>query len=298
MGKGRVADCIASFNRQSDGHQAVARPSGGDDSNSQVQGCTDHTECLDVVTATEIEAKEPHMPSRGATTSGVDATPFGSSPTSEDEKRHAAAKPALECEGSDCEGPSCTEVNTPATERKQAATQLNQEAEGPDCRICYMADKVENLISPCACCGSLQYAHLDCLKAWALERMAMTCEICESKYKPDIAVHFEAAVREALEQHRREGRSGVVVINIGGSPQEEVRPRSTQMHIALAGTGMVLLLLVFLYFVLYTADVAQMSPYLAIFLRLTAFLLPVYLVAHGIYRCYRNRQTAQFESYR
>lgn len=71
-----------------------------------------------------------------------------------------------------------------------------------------------------------------------------------------------------------------------------------QMHLALAGTGMVLLLLVFLYFVLYTADVAQMSPYLAIFLRLAAFLLPVYLVGHGIFRCYRQRRAARLEFYR
>lgn len=296
MGKGRVADCIASLNKLSDDHQAVSRTSGENELISHAQFCRDETACPIAVKVPEIEANEPDVLSTGATTGADDARPLGSSRTSEVEKIQAAIELPQEREGSACRDPSFPGVNrTPETERKQEET---QEAEGPDCRICYMADKVENLISPCTCCGSLQYAHLDCLKAWALERLSMTCEICESKYKPDIAAHFEAAVKELLEQHKREQRTGTVVINIGGSPQEEARPRGSQMHIALAGTGMVLLLLVFLYFVLYTADVTQMSPYLAIFLRLTAFLLPVYLVAHGIYRCYRNRQATHYESYR
>lgn len=64
-----------------------------------------------------------------------------------------------------------------------------------------------------------------------------------------------------------------------------------QMHLVVGAAGVLLLVLVFLYFVLYTSDTGNMSPYLAITLRLLAFILPVYFIFHTAVRCWRSRPT-------
>ncbi len=38
---------------------------------------------------------------------------------------------------------------------------------------------------------------------WAQENHSMTCEICETKYKPEVADKFDEAVRTAAERQRQ-----------------------------------------------------------------------------------------------
>ncbi|XP_074567651.1 uncharacterized protein LOC141824290 isoform X2 [Curcuma longa] len=53
-----------------------------------------------------------------------------------------------------------------------------------DCRICQEEDHMENLEVPCACNGSLKYAHRACIQHWCNEKGDTTCEICHVQYKP------------------------------------------------------------------------------------------------------------------
>ncbi|CAL0308112.1 unnamed protein product [Lupinus luteus] len=52
-----------------------------------------------------------------------------------------------------------------------------------ECRICQEEDVVSNLESPCACCGSLKYAHRKCVQHWCNEKGDITCEICHQPYQ-------------------------------------------------------------------------------------------------------------------
>ncbi|XP_078444296.1 uncharacterized protein LOC144713564 [Wolffia australiana] len=52
-----------------------------------------------------------------------------------------------------------------------------------ECRICQEEDGIKNLDSPCACRGSLKYAHRACLQQWVNEKGDLTCEICHESYK-------------------------------------------------------------------------------------------------------------------
>ncbi|KAL9273591.1 putative E3 ubiquitin ligase SUD1 [Drosera capensis] len=47
-----------------------------------------------------------------------------------------------------------------------------------ECRICQEEDSVNNLENPCACCGSLKFAHRKCVQKWINEKGDVTCEIC------------------------------------------------------------------------------------------------------------------------
>ncbi|KAG8383086.1 hypothetical protein BUALT_Bualt05G0148000 [Buddleja alternifolia] len=53
-----------------------------------------------------------------------------------------------------------------------------------ECRICQEEDSVNNLESPCACSGSLKYAHRKCVQHWCNEKGDITCEICHQPYQP------------------------------------------------------------------------------------------------------------------
>nr|XP_010926555.1 uncharacterized protein LOC105048801 isoform X1 [Elaeis guineensis]XP_019707451.1 uncharacterized protein LOC105048801 isoform X1 [Elaeis guineensis] len=53
-----------------------------------------------------------------------------------------------------------------------------------ECRICQEEDHVKNLEIPCACSGSLKYAHRTCVQRWCNEKGDITCEICHEQYNP------------------------------------------------------------------------------------------------------------------
>lgn len=53
-----------------------------------------------------------------------------------------------------------------------------------ECRICQEEDSIKNLEVPCACSGSLKYAHRKCVQRWCDEKRDILCEICRQPYKP------------------------------------------------------------------------------------------------------------------
>ncbi|KAE8707412.1 RING/FYVE/PHD zinc finger superfamily protein isoform 2 [Hibiscus syriacus] len=53
-----------------------------------------------------------------------------------------------------------------------------------ECRICQEEDDIKNLETPCACSGSLKFAHRKCVQHWCNEKGDITCEICHQPYQP------------------------------------------------------------------------------------------------------------------
>ncbi|PKI75465.1 uncharacterized protein LOC116199911 [Punica granatum] len=54
-----------------------------------------------------------------------------------------------------------------------------------ECRICQEEDSVQNLENPCACSGSLKYAHRKCVQHWCNEKGDTICEICHQQFQPN-----------------------------------------------------------------------------------------------------------------
>lgn len=52
------------------------------------------------------------------------------------------------------------------------------------CRICHDEDEPSNMEAPCACCGSLKYAHRRCVQMWCNQKGDTVCEICLQPFKP------------------------------------------------------------------------------------------------------------------
>eukprot|EP00243_Klebsormidium_subtile_P001621 TRINITY_DN12928_c0_g1_i1.p1 TRINITY_DN12928_c0_g1~~TRINITY_DN12928_c0_g1_i1.p1 ORF type:complete len:302 (-),score=45.53 TRINITY_DN12928_c0_g1_i1:315-1220(-) len=62
------------------------------------------------------------------------------------------------------------------------------ESELIECRICQEEDELANLDTPCACTGSVKYAHPKCVQRWSNEKGDAVCEICHQPYKGYTAV--------------------------------------------------------------------------------------------------------------
>ncbi|KAL2349244.1 hypothetical protein Fmac_003244 [Flemingia macrophylla] len=89
--------------------------------------------------------------------------------------------------------PSESSPPPPPTEDAVAGTSAAATADGDEeepliqmaeCRICQEEDGVSNLETPCACSGSLKYAHRKCVQHWCDEKGDITCEICHQPYQP------------------------------------------------------------------------------------------------------------------
>jgi len=52
-----------------------------------------------------------------------------------------------------------------------------------ECRICQEEEEIFNLEVPCACSGSVKFAHRKCVQRWCNEKGDTTCEICHQTYK-------------------------------------------------------------------------------------------------------------------
>ncbi|KAL7172037.1 hypothetical protein ACSBR2_031684 [Camellia fascicularis] len=55
----------------------------------------------------------------------------------------------------------------------------------PSCRICHEEEfeSCKSLEAPCACSGTVKFAHRDCIQRWCNEKGNTTCEICLQKFE-------------------------------------------------------------------------------------------------------------------
>ncbi|KAI8522605.1 hypothetical protein RHMOL_Rhmol13G0008900 [Rhododendron molle] len=54
------------------------------------------------------------------------------------------------------------------------------------CRICHEEEfeSCKSLEAPCACSGTVKFAHRDCIQRWCNEKGNTVCEICLQKFEP------------------------------------------------------------------------------------------------------------------
>ncbi|XP_073300477.1 uncharacterized protein [Primulina huaijiensis] len=54
------------------------------------------------------------------------------------------------------------------------------------CRICHEeeSESCKSLEAPCACTGTVKFAHRDCIQRWCNEKRNTICEICLQKFEP------------------------------------------------------------------------------------------------------------------
>ncbi|XP_010259330.1 PREDICTED: uncharacterized protein LOC104598799 [Nelumbo nucifera] len=68
------------------------------------------------------------------------------------------------------------------------------------CRICHEEEleSSKNLEAPCACSGSVKFAHRECIQRWCNEKGNTTCEICLQKFEPGYTAPPKKAQQEEV----------------------------------------------------------------------------------------------------
>ncbi|KAK8578657.1 hypothetical protein V6N13_100484 [Hibiscus sabdariffa] len=57
-----------------------------------------------------------------------------------------------------------------------------------ECRICQEEDDFLSLEAPCACSGTLKFAHRKCIQRWCNKKGDITCEICKQEFSPNYSL--------------------------------------------------------------------------------------------------------------
>ncbi|XP_058077318.1 uncharacterized protein LOC131225745 [Magnolia sinica] len=179
------------------------------------------------------------------------------------------------------------------------------------CRICHEEGR-ENSITmetPCACSGTLKFAHRECIQRWCDEKGNTTCEICLQKFEPgytavpppkkarlaDVAV----TIRESLEVTGRNHELAIVVAEaeileaeFAECSSASERSTSCCRSIALAFT-MLLLVRHLVSVVNGVTDRYAFTLLTVLVLRAGGILLPLYILIRTIdiiRRCLRQQQ--------
>ncbi|KAL6528156.1 hypothetical protein OROHE_015106 [Orobanche hederae] len=64
-------------------------------------------------------------------------------------------------------------------------TDVKAEGSVRECRICQEEDEEKDMESPCACNGTLKFAHRKCIQRWCNKKGDITCEICNQVFSPN-----------------------------------------------------------------------------------------------------------------
>ncbi|XP_059655130.1 uncharacterized protein LOC132302297 isoform X2 [Cornus florida] len=78
-----------------------------------------------------------------------------------------------------------------------------------ECRICQEEDEEHEMEAPCACSGTLKFAHRKCIQKWCNKKGDITCEICNQVYSPNYTLPLARSdpdvmaidIRQAWGQH-------------------------------------------------------------------------------------------------
>ncbi|KAK6280865.1 zinc finger protein [Theobroma cacao] len=212
-------------------------------------------------------------------------------------------------------GPSCSvEDKEKEVVRGGEEEEDDEEEEEPlihaaECRICQEEDSIKNLETPCACSGSLKYAHRKCVQHWCNEKGDIICEICHQPYQPG----YTAPPRPHTEETAIDIGGGWT---ISGTPLDLRDPRLLAIaeaerqfleaeydeYAASNASGaafcrsaaLILMALLLLRHALTVPDADgddDVSTFFSLFLlRAAGFLLPCYIMAWAISILQRRRQ--------
>lgn len=83
------------------------------------------------------------------------------------------------------EGGCCSSIDIDDVAENIEADEEDPLIDMVECRICQEEDGIKNLEIPCACNGSLKFAHRKCVQRWCNEKGDIVCEICNQPYQPN-----------------------------------------------------------------------------------------------------------------
>ncbi|XP_044973443.1 uncharacterized protein LOC123440967 [Hordeum vulgare subsp. vulgare] len=178
------------------------------------------------------------------------------------------------------------------------------------CRICHEEEDESSaaMESPCACSGSLKYAHRGCVQRWCDEKGSTLCEICLQGFEPGYTVPpKKAPVVETLvtvsededDDEEEEELHGQLGMHYAASdtPMDGPDPAACSWCRPLAITFTIILLVWHLIAVV-TIEAAEHCAFSLLtmyLLRATGILLPLYAVMRVVRMIQHGRRQYQLQ---
>ncbi|KAI5079622.1 hypothetical protein GOP47_0005101 [Adiantum capillus-veneris] len=199
-----------------------------------------------------------------------------------------------------------------STALKSTMLQLDMDSTVLECRICQEEEDPSKLEAPCACSGSLKYAHRTCIQRWCDEKGDVTCEICQQPYKHgytasspprlqsgsiSIDIRDDWGIQGAHQMGLRDPRILALAIaqrQFLESDYEEYDATSSGSAICCRTVALILVTLLLLrhtFTMVITPADSDTSMFLVAFiLRIVGFFLPCYIMVRGMGTLQRERR--------
>ncbi|KAG6415254.1 hypothetical protein SASPL_122660 [Salvia splendens] len=154
------------------------------------------------------------------------------------------------------------------------------------CRICHEEEfeSCKTLETPCACSGTVKFAHRDCVQRWCDEKGNTICEICLQKFEPGYTsppkkikpIDATVTIRGSLEVPRNEQEENEIVET--EHQCEDADHRSPSFCITLALILTALLLTRHLFAVITGAGDYPFSLLTVLIARASGIVVPMYIL--------------------
>ncbi|KAI6699105.1 hypothetical protein NL676_019224 [Syzygium grande] len=234
---------------------------------------------------------------------GADAKPAGGGGAPEREKQMQAMAGVVVVVVDGGEG--CSAPAAAAAKKKKA-----REGVVVECRICQEEDEVQAMESPCACNGTLKFAHRKCIQRWCNKKGDINCEICNQVFSPNYSLPpatispdlVAIDVRRAWGPHINLRDSHLIALAAAErqflrSDYEEYAVENSSSIACLRTVALVLLIILLLRQALMITRETGMVQESSMFfdfqvsvLQFAGFLLPCYVMARSWYIQSRRRQ--------
>ncbi|XWS22157.1 hypothetical protein CRYUN_Cryun29cG0010700 [Craigia yunnanensis] len=179
-----------------------------------------------------------------------------------------------------------------------------------ECRICLEEDDLLSLEAPCACNGTLKFAHRKCIQRWCNKKGDITCEICKQVFSPNYSLPptrsgpdiLAIDIRQAWSPHINLRDSHLLVLTASQSQllqseyEDYVAANSGSLARLRSVALILLIILLFRQALRLTRDSGMMQEssafinFQVLILQFVGFLLPCYVMARTWYLQSRRRR--------
>ncbi|CAH2072048.1 unnamed protein product [Thlaspi arvense] len=152
------------------------------------------------------------------------------------------------------------------------------------CRICHEEEAESFFEVPCACSGTVKFAHRDCIQRWCNEKGNTTCEICLQVYRDGYTavskqcklIEAEVTIRENGRRRRRRR-----LVPIAESDFTQCNSVTTFCR-SLTFTFSVFLLMKHTFDVIYGTQEYPFTVFTVLTLKAIGILLPMFIIIRTI----------------
>uniref|UniRef100_A0A0E0JS43 RING-CH-type domain-containing protein n=1 Tax=Oryza punctata TaxID=4537 RepID=A0A0E0JS43_ORYPU len=176
-----------------------------------------------------------------------------------------------------------------------------------ECRICQEEGEEGAMDSPCACTGTLKFAHRKCIQRWCDKKGNITCEICNQVYSPNYVLPPTKCCSAEMDMDLRQSWVGRIdphdshFLAIAIAEQQLLQAEfddcvsSNSSGATCCRTVVLILMLLLLvrHVVVFVRDVSMLQDATVLFsatLQFAGFFLPCYVIARSCYTFQHRRR--------